>query len=89
MEHCNERQQGAHFSQRIQNVGPERRVRAVRRQHMQLQVLLINHDRGNGGEGIHIHLHRTYECIINVLHSCLTLSKQPSTVLHTVSLQGH
>ncbi len=52
--------------------GPERHVRAARRQHMQLQVLLINHKPGSGSKGTHIHLYHTYESIINVQRSWLT-----------------
>lgn len=56
--------------------GPERHVEAARRQQMRLQVLLINHKLGSGGEGTHIHLQCTYERIINVQGSGLTWSKQ-------------
>lgn len=44
------------FHRRYKMSGPERHVGASRRQHMQLQVLLINHEPGSGGEGTHIHL---------------------------------
>lgn len=69
--------------------GLERHVGAARRQHMRLQVLLINHKPGSGGEGTHIHLQRTYESIINVQCSWLTESKQPSSARQSVPLQGH
>lgn len=69
--------------------GPERHVGAARRQHIRLQVLLINHKLGSGSEGTHIHLQCTYESIINVQGSWLTESKQSSSVLQSVPLQGH